>query len=77
MRYALNQLDARRRFLQDGDCNGACERANRGVAVGYGSLSVIFGGSLDGRLAFTSGPPPGIQQGLISVHRSSPGSADA
>jgi hypothetical protein len=53
VRYALNQWDALRRFLQDGDLeidNGASERANRGVAVGRGNWT-FFGSDRGGRTA--------------------------
>jgi transposase len=43
VRYALNQWDALKRFLQDGDLeidNGASERANRGVAVSHSGSAI-------------------------------------
>jgi hypothetical protein len=44
VRYALNQWDALKRFVQDGDLeidNGASERAKSGRRVGTGELDVF------------------------------------
>jgi hypothetical protein len=53
VRYALNQWDARTRFLEDGELeidNGATERANRDIALGRGNWT-SFGSDSGGKTA--------------------------
>jgi hypothetical protein len=53
VRYALNQLEALSRFLEDGDLeidNGATERANRDIAIGRGNWT-FFGSDNGGKIA--------------------------
>jgi transposase len=53
VRYALNQWEALKRFLKDGDLeidNGATERANRDIAIGRGNWT-FFGSDNGGNTA--------------------------
>ena len=53
VRYALNQWEALRRFLEDGDLeidNGATERANRDIALGRNNWT-FFGSDNSGKTA--------------------------
>lgn len=53
VRYALNQWDALKRHLEDGDLeidNGATERANRDIAIGRGNWT-FFGSDRGGKTA--------------------------
>ena len=53
VRYALNQWEALKRFLEDGDLeidNGATERANRDIALGRNNWT-FFGSDTGGKTA--------------------------
>ena len=53
VRYALNQWEALKRFLEDGELeidNGATERANRDIAIGRGNWT-FFGSDNGGKTA--------------------------